>query len=415
MLENIILSFQGLWSHKFRSFLTMLGIIIGISSIITIVSTIKGTNEQIKENLIGSGNNVVTVQLKQDGQEVDMKYSDLPEGVSVITEETRVSLDELDKVERTSLYQKRSYVDDVYYKNSAFTGELYGIDQNYFKVNGYQISFGRDFGQNDYDSFRKVALVDSKTAEKLFEGVSPVGQFLEIQGEPFEIVGIVTKSNESQPNIQSYKDYMNYMNTSAGSVFIPSICWPIIYRFDEPQNVAVRATSTDDMTEAGNNVANSLNETQVSNSKYSYEAKDLLEQASHLQSLSETTNKQLLWIAAISLLVGGIGVMNIMLVSVTERTKEIGLKMALGAGQNVILGQFLTEAAVLTSMGGVLGVLCGMALAQMLSKVMGTPVVFSAPACIIAVAFSMVIGIVFGLIPAVKASRLNPIDALKHE
>lgn len=415
MLENIILSFQGLWSHKFRSFLTMLGIIIGISSIITIVSTIKGTNEQIKENLIGSGNNVVTVQLKQDGQEVDMKYSDLPEGVSVITEETRVSLDELDKVERTSLYQKRSYVDDVYYKNSAFTGELYGIDQNYFKVNGYQISFGRDFGQNDYDSFRKVALVDSKTAEKLFEGVSPVGQFLEIQGEPFEIVGIVTKSNESQPNIQSYKDYMNYMNTSAGSVFIPSICWPIIYRFDEPQNVAVRATSTDDMTEAGNNVANSLNETQVSNSKYSYEAKDLLEQASHLQSLSETTNKQLLWIAAISLFVGGIGVMNIMLVSVTERTKEIGLKMALGAGQNVILGQFLTEAAVLTSMGGVLGVLCGMALAQMLSKVMGTPVVFSAPACIIAVAFSMVIGIVFGLIPAVKASRLNPIDALKHE
>ena len=179
--------------------------------------------------------------------------------------------------------------------------------------------------------------------------------------------------------------------------------------------MAVRATSTDDMTEAGNNVANSLNETQVSNSKYSYEAKDLLEQASHLQSLSETTNKQLLWIAAISLLVGGIGVMNIMLVSVTERTKEIGLKMALGAGQNVILGQFLTEAAVLTSMGGVLGVLCGMALAQMLSKVMGTPVVFSAPACIIAVAFSMVIGIVFGLIPAVKASRLNPIDALKHE
>ena len=120
MLENIILSFQGLWSHKFRSFLTMLGIIIGISSIITIVSTIKGTNEQIKENLIGSGNNVVTVQLKQDGQEVDMQYSNLPEGVSVITEETRAALDELDKVEGTALYQKRSYVDGVYYKNSAF-------------------------------------------------------------------------------------------------------------------------------------------------------------------------------------------------------------------------------------------------------------------------------------------------------
>lgn len=415
MLENIILSFQGLWSHKFRSFLTMLGIIIGISSIITIVSTIKGTNEQIKENLIGAGNNVVTVKLKQDGQEVDMQYSNLPEGVSVISEETRAALEELDKVESASLYCQRSYVDGVYYKNTVFTGELYGVDTNYFRVNGYQISFGRGFQQEDYEQFRKIALIDSKTAETLFEGESPIGKILEIMQEPFEIVGIVTKSKESQPNIQTYEDYMNYMDTSAGSIFIPQSCWPIIYRFDEPQCVAVKAVSTDDMTTAGKNVANSLNATQISNSQYAYEANDLLEQASHLQSLSETTNSQLLWIAAISLLVGGIGVMNIMLVSVTERTKEIGLKMALGAGQNVILGQFLTEAGVLTSMGGLLGVLCGIGLAQMMAKVMETPVVFSIPACVIAVVFSMVIGIIFGLIPAVKASRLNPIDALKHE
>lgn len=415
MLENIILSFQGLWSHKFRSFLTMLGIIIGISSIITIVSTIKGTNEQIKENLIGAGNNVVTVKLTQDGQEVDMQYSNLPEGVLVITEEFRKELEEIDKVEGVALYNQRSYVDGVYYKNTAFTGELYGIDKNYFTVNGYQISFGRNFQEEDYEQFRKVALIDGKTAQSLFEGISPIGQILEIRQEPFEIVGIVTKSKDSQPNIQTYEDYVNYMDTSAGSVFIPESCWPIVYRFDEPQCVAVKAVSTDDMTSAGKDVANSLNASQITNSAYAYEANDLLEQASHLQSLSETTNSQLLWIAAISLLVGGIGVMNIMLVSVTERTKEIGLKMALGAGQNVILGQFLTEAGVLTSMGGFLGVLCGIGLAQLMAKVMETPVVFSIPACVIAVAFSMVIGIVFGLIPAVKASRLNPIDALKHE
>ena len=415
MVENIVLSFQGLWSHKFRSFLTMLGIIIGISSIITIVSTIKGTNEQIKENLIGAGNNVVTVKLMQDGYEVDMQYAPVPEGVSVITEETRAALDELESVDATSLYHQRSWVDNVYYKNSAFNGELYGIDENYFSINGYRINYGRGFLESDYKNFRKVVIVDMKTATKLFEGKNPVGEVLEMNGEPFTVVGVVSQSNTSEPNIQSVEDYWMYMDTSAGAVFVPDSTWPIIYRYDEPQNVAVQATSTDDMTAAGNNVAESLNATQIQNTTYAYKANDVLEQAAHLQSLSESTNTQLIWIAGISLLVGGIGVMNIMLVSVTERTKEIGLKMALGARQKVILGQFLTEAAVLTSLGGFLGVVCGIGLAQMLSKVMGVPVVYSVPACVIAVVFSMVIGIVFGLVPAVKASKLNPIEALRHE
>ena len=415
MVENIVLSFQGLWSHKFRSFLTMLGIIIGISSIITIVSTIKGTNEQIKENLIGAGNNVVTVQLTQDGYEVDLQSSASPEGVSVITEETRAALDELESVEATSLYHKRSWVENVYYKNSAFNGELYGIDENYFTVNGYRINYGRGFLESDYKNFRKVVIVDMKTATKLFEGKNPVGEVLEINGEPFTVVGVVSQLSTSEPNIQTVEDYWMYMDTSVGAIFVPDSTWPIIYRYDEPQYVAVQATSTDDMTVAGNNVAESLNATQIQNTMYAYKANDILEQAAHLQSLSESTNTQLIWIAGISLLVGGIGVMNILLVSVTERTKEIGLKMALGARQKVILGQFLTEAAVLTSLGGFLGVVCGIGLAQMLSRVMGVPVVYSIPACVIAVVFSMAIGIVFGLVPAVKASKLNPIEALRHE
>ena len=162
-------------------------------------------------------------------------------------------------------------------------------------------------------------------------------------------------------------------------------------------------------------MADNLNSQVVTNRQLTYQAQDLLKQASELQSLSETTNRQLIWIAAISLVVGGIGVMNIMLVSVTERTREIGLKIAIGARKSRILWQFLTEAAVLTSLGGLLGVLCGIGLAEMLSHVMGTAVAISAPACIVAVAFSMVIGIVFGLVPAVKASRLNPIEALRRE
>ena len=147
----------------------------------------------------------------------------------------------------------------------------------------------------------------------------------------------------------------------------------------------------------------------------SYKAADLLKTVKNLQKVSENTNKQLLWIASISLLVGGIGVMNIMLVSVTERTSEIGLKKAIGARKNRILWQFLTEAAVLTSIGGVLGVIAGVILSQVISKMSQTPVAISVPVSVLAVVFSMAIGIIFGLLPSIKAANLNPIDALRHE
>ena len=146
-----------------------------------------------------------------------------------------------------------------------------------------------------------------------------------------------------------------------------------------------------------------------------YKAADLLKTVKNLQKVSENTNKQLLWIASISLLVGGIGVMNIMLVSVTERTSEIGLKKAIGARKNRILWQFLTEAAVLTSIGGVLGVIAGVILSQVISKMSQTPVAISVPVSVLAVVFSMAIGIIFGLLPSIKAANLNPIDALRHE
>ena len=141
----------------------------------------------------------------------------------------------------------------------------------------------------------------------------------------------------------------------------------------------------------------------------------MLEQAKELQDLSKSTNQQLIWIASISLLVGGIGVMNIMLVSVTERTKEIGLKKALGARKSIISGQFLTEAAVLTFLGGLLGVITGIILAVSISKISGVPIVISVSTALAAVAFSVVIGLIFGIVPAAKAANLNPIEALRRE
>ena len=415
MLENINLAFQGVWSHKLRSFLTMLGIIIGIAAIITIVSTIKGTNEQIKQNLIGAGNNVVDVTLMQDNNQMDFSYNSVPDGISMITPEMRDEIDKLDKVKEASLYYSRSWADGVYVGNSSFNGNIYGGDIHFLSVEGYVVNYGRGFIESDFETCRKVALIDANTAQSLFQGLNPIGGTVEIMGEPFVVVGVISQKSTSEPVINSVSDYYMYSGNTSGTIIIPNTCWPIVYRYDEPASVAVRATSTNDMTEAGNNVAQYLNDNVVSTDKCKYQAKDLLQQAADLQSLSETTNKQLIWIAAISLVVGGIGVMNIMLVSVTERTREIGLKIAIGAQQSRILWQFLTEAAVLTSLGGILGVACGIGLAYMLSSVMGTPVAISVGACAIAVAFSMVIGVVFGLMPAVKASKLNPIEALRRE
>ena len=243
------------------------------------------------------------------------------------------------------------------------------------------------------------------------------------------MVGIAELTTKFEPAISSYNDYYMYADTSAGAIFIPSTTWPMVFYFDEPQNVAVKATSTDTMTKAGKAVADILNDTQLIGASqseegsesvttaggFSYRSQDLLQQAQQLQEMSNATNQQLIWIASISLLVGGIGVMNIMLVSVTERTSEIGLKKALGAKKKRIRRQFLTEAAVLTSLGGIIGVALGIGAAHLISASSGVPVAIDIPATVISVAFSMCIGIIFGMLPAMKAANLNPIEALRRE
>lgn len=413
MIENIGLSLKGIWSHKMRSFLTMLGIIIGIASIIAIVSTIKGTNEQIKQNLIGSGNNVVQVKLSQDGYEVE--GDQIPYGTKEVSPATLKEIKAIEHVEGASLYRSRSYVDGIYYKSTLLEGpSVKGIDEDYFNVMGYVIRQGRLFIDSDYQEFRKNMIIDQDVASSLFQSESPIGQTLEIRGEPFIIIGVVELANQSKPVIHSIDDYYTYHQNQGGNIFLPDVVWPVVYAYDEPQHVAVKASHTDYMGTVGRDCANILN-AELWDSTLSYQAIDILEQAKQLQELSAATNQQLLWIASISLLVGGIGVMNIMLVSVTERTNEIGLKKAIGARKRVILAQFLTEAAVLTSLGGILGILAGIILAKVISVVSQTPVAISLPATVGSVVFSIAIGLIFGLLPSMKAANLNPIDALRHE
>ena len=415
MGENIRLSFRGIFSHKLRSLLTMLGIIIGIAAIIAIVSTIQGTNEQIQKNLIGSGVNTVTVQVNQGDWPYDFS-SGVPSGLKVISKDQIERLKAIDNAESVSLFKRRQDYNSVYYLNTSLTGGyIYGVDTGYFATAGLVVKHGRGIAESDISGFRKVCMLDEDSAASLFQGETPVGKTIEIKSEPFIVIGVVGDREVFEPEITSIEDYYMYRQDASGKVYIPESVWPVIYQYDEPESVIIRASGTREMTQIGKEAEKVLNEGISNGADYSYKAQDLLQQAKEIQQLSRSTNTMLIWIAAISLLVGGIGVMNIMLVSVTERTSEIGLKKAIGAQRRTIMGQFLTEAVVLTAVGGVLGVIVGIVLAELISQVNGMPVAINWQAAIIAVFFSMAIGIVFGFLPSRKAANLDPIEALRHE
>ena len=420
MLENIRLSFQGIFTHKMRSFLTMLGIIIGIASIIAIVSTIKGTNDQIKENLVGAGDNNVKVSLTQGGMDFDSSNKEALSKVPIINDKMIDEMKKLEGVKDVTIYHSKEVYSDITHKSNSISGAyLYGIQKNYLSMESYQLESGRLFIDSDYSKFRNVCILDSATAYSLFSGEDPLNGVIEISGKPFVVVGVVRKMDDFEPVIDSIEEWSTYYGDStASSLFFPDTCWPVISSYDERYQVLVKAKTTEDMTVAGKGVQDYLNNMIPSSNDedaVKYKSENTLEKAKELQKLSSSTSSQLIWIASISLLVGGIGVMNIMLVSVTERTREIGLKKAIGARKGVILGQFLTEAAVLTSLGGIIGVVVGIILSYIISNIAEVKVAISVPAIIVSVAFSMVIGIIFGLIPSVKASNLNPIDALRYE
>ena len=417
MSEYLRSALDGIWAHKLRSMLTMLGIIIGIASIIAISSTIMGTNEQIKQNLIGAGNNTVTIKLYQGDYEMQLEYEQVPEGVPILDASILKEIREISEVEDAALFYKRNAWQAVYHGETGLSqGTILGVDENYMDVYGYQLRAGRSFVPEDFSEYRKVALIDKSASDTLFLGQNPIGQTVEIKGEPYIIVGEIAQSAAFAPVINTIDEYYTYMDSSGGKVLIPIGTWPVIYKYDEPVSLVVRARNTEAMTEAGKKAAAVLNGRFTKDTgEVKYASDDLLERAKQLQELSSATNRQLIWIASISLLVGGIGVMNIMLVSVTERTREIGLKKALGARRRVISLQFLTEAGVLTCIGGVLGVIVGVALAFIVSKISQVPIFISGYIIVAAVVFSFVVGLFFGAVPAIQASKLNPIDALRHE
>ena len=417
MLENIRLSLRGILSHKLRSILTMLGVIIGIGSIVTIVSIVEGTNKNLEKSLVGAGNNIVTVSLCDEDGIPYYESSALSSPVYPVSEEQMSAINRIDYTEAATAYNIKQWA-DVYYKNISISGaNIAGIDGNYLKTFDYYVSSGRNISNEEFNSFSKVALVSESLVSSAFGGEKAVGKIIEIQNEPFVVVGVVAEKNlQGKDEYESINDYYNdrYGSSSTAGVFIPAKTWPVVFGFDEPQSIAVKAKEASKMKSIGNAAADIL----IDNSKsepLSYRPVNLEDSMKELKTLTNAIKAMLVSIANLSLLVGGIGVMNIMLVSVTERTSEIGLKKALGAKRRDILIQFLTESAVLTSLGGIIGTILGLFLSKLISFALSLPFVISIVWIIISILFSMAIGILFGAMPASRAAKLNPIDALRHE
>jgi len=417
MLENFREAFDGIRSHKLRSALTMLGIIIGIASIIAISSTIMGTNEQIKENLVGSGSNVVTVRLYQGDYPFETAWATPPDYITALTDSTLEEIRAIPEVASAAYYAQRDAYGQIRSGGNVLSaGTVYGIDRSYPSVYGYTVRSGRSITDSDCTHFRKVAMIDETVSAALFSGANPIGKTIDICGEPYIVIGEFTRASDFRPKVSTLDEYFTYNQSSGGKVLIPFSTWPVLFRYDEPRSLVIRAVDTDSMTVAGRKAEEILNGTiRQENPEVRYKSEDLLEQAKNLQELSSATNRQLILVAGISLIVGGIGVMNIMLVSVTERTPEIGLKKALGARRRRISAQFLIEAGVLTCLGGILGVIVGIILAYGISKMSGVPIFISWVIVAATVVFSFVIGMFFGAIPAYRAARLDPIEALRHE
>lgn len=417
MLENIMLSVRGIRSHKMRSALTMLGIIIGIAAIIIIVSIINGASAQLKKEMVGDSTNTVMVALysKDDSYSAynASDFGTIP-GVTTIPEEAVNEVKELDGITDAAVLYSHDYSMNVKYLSDSTYCSGRGVGLDYFPFSGLTLMQGRLFTQRDYDEHNNVIIITDDIANQLFNNESALGKTVQFGNELFTVVGIVTKLIDYS-EIQTLSDYYLNIAIENKAAWVPYTSWNDAVGYDDIQSLVVKIENPDKIVTAATAASDVLNNNIILPDRFQYKSGSLSEDADYLKEIMNITSILLVGIASISLLVGGIGVMNIMLVSVTERTREIGLKKALGARRRVILGQFLTESVVLTSIGGLIGVLIGIGISKLVGMIINMPTEVSVGAIAISVGFSMGVGIIFGLVPSIKAANLNPIDALRYE
>ena len=388
--ESTAMALDNIRSNKVRSFLTLLGIMIGVMAVITLISTVSGVSGTISSSFSDMGVGTLTVSVTGS----DLKTGMTPEDLQVISD-----LENVDGVVPSISLNGR-----VSYGNDVQTGmSVSGKNAYYFDVNGEMIIQGRALNFIDDDNSSYVCVISQAIVDEFFLGIDPVGETLYVSGLPFTIVG--RYEEDSGGGVAS-------IFLGSPDVMIPYTTAMKVNNSNEVTSFTVYLKEGADSSEAKQEIEDAMD--------VLFDFEEDCFTVSSMESIEETMNTMttmlsslLAGIASIALLVGGIGIMNMMLTTVTERTAEIGLKKALGAVPGQIQMQFLLESFLLSMIGGLLGVAFGLALSYWLCQILGTNFVLNMGAVALGVGFSAAVGIIFGWAPARKASRLNPIDALR--
>lgn len=388
--QAFILALRSLRSSKLRAALTMLGIIIGVAAVIILVSLINGFSNSLKDNFASMGSNLINARITDRSSLRKVSEDDIRKLVS-------------DNPTLFSSYSPVMTVSSptVKYGDTNSTTTCTGTNETYSDIRALSLTEGNFLTFLDVDQHLNVCVIGEYLVTEFFGGTDPLGKTIKINGRQFTVEGVLAKTDSGT------------QGSGDDCVYIPFTTAEFLNGTNKISSYVITAVNTQVMADAVARLQAMLYDELGTTSSYTVSNSSTM--IDRINSLTGTLTLVLVGIAGISLLVGGIGIMNIMVVSVTERTREIGIRMAVGAKGRDILSQFLIEAATTSAAGGVIGIILGVAASFPLSKLMGVTAAISIPSIIVAFSVSAGIGILFGFFPARKAAKMNPIDALRYD